>query len=65
MPGPRGLPIVYPNTANRDFAIGPLGKWVIGLPLRVIGKETLFRGLTGATLGRLMRFWGGRPVTRG
>jgi 1-acyl-sn-glycerol-3-phosphate acyltransferase len=63
-PGPRGIVIVYPHTSNWDFVIGLLAKWAIGLPLRFVGKETLFRGLTGATLGRLMRLWGGRPVDR-
>ena len=63
-PGPRGIVIVYPHTSNWDFVIGLLAKWAIGLPLRFVGKESLFRGLTGATLGRLMRLWGGRPVDR-
>jgi 1-acyl-sn-glycerol-3-phosphate acyltransferase len=63
-PGPRGIIIVYPHTSNWDFVIGLLAKWVIGLPLRFVGKESLFRGFTGATLGRLMRLWGGRPVDR-
>jgi 1-acyl-sn-glycerol-3-phosphate acyltransferase len=63
-PGPRGIIIVYPHTSNWDFVIGLLGKWAIGIPLRFIGKESLFRGFTGATLGRLMRLWGGRPVDR-
>lgn len=63
-PGPRGLIIVYPHTSNWDFVIGLLAKWAIGLPLRFVGKESLFRGFTGATLGRLMRLWGGRPVDR-
>ena len=64
LPGPKGVAIVYPHTSNWDFIIGLLAKWTIGLPIRWIGKETLFRGLTGATLGRLMRMWGGRPVDR-
>lgn len=64
MPGPRGVLIVYPHTSNWDFILGLLAKWSLGLPLRWIGKESLFSGLTGATLGRLMRFWGGRPVDR-
>ncbi|HQR71645.1 MAG TPA: 1-acyl-sn-glycerol-3-phosphate acyltransferase [Burkholderiaceae bacterium] len=64
VPGPRGIAIVYPHTSNWDFVIGLLAKWAIGLPIRWIGKESLFRGLTGATLGRLMRLWGGRPVDR-
>lgn len=63
-PGPRGILIVYPHTSNWDFVIGLLGKWAIGIPLRFVGKESLFRGFTGATLGRLMRLWGGRPVDR-
>ena len=64
LPGPKGILIVYPHTSNWDFVIGLLAKWAIGLPLRWVGKESLFRGLTGATLGRLMRLWGGRPVDR-
>lgn len=64
LPGPKGIVIVYPHTSNWDFIIGLLAKWVIGEPMRWIGKESLFRGLTGATLGRLMRLWGGRPVDR-
>jgi 1-acyl-sn-glycerol-3-phosphate acyltransferase len=64
LPGPKGILIVYPHTSNWDFVVGLLAKWAIGLPLRFIGKESLFRGLTGATLGRLMRLWGGRPVDR-
>jgi 1-acyl-sn-glycerol-3-phosphate acyltransferase len=64
LPGPRGILIVYPHTSNWDFILGLLAKWAMGVPLRWIGKETLFRGLTGATLGRLMRIWGGRPVNR-
>ncbi len=63
-PGPRGVLIVYPHTSNWDFVIGLLAKWAISLPLRWVGKESLFRGLTGATLGRLMRLWGGRAVDR-
>ena len=65
LPGPKGVAIVYPHTSNWDFIIGLLAKWTIDLPIRWVGKETLFRGLTGATLGRLMRLWGGRPVDRG
>jgi hypothetical protein len=63
-PGPRGILIVYPHTSNWDFIFGLLAKWAMGLNLTWIGKESLFRGFTGATLGRLMRLWGGRPVNR-
>jgi 1-acyl-sn-glycerol-3-phosphate acyltransferase len=64
LPGPKGVLIVYPHTSNWDFIVGLLAKWVMRMPVRWIGKESLFRGLTGATLGRLMRLWGGRPVNR-
>jgi 1-acyl-sn-glycerol-3-phosphate acyltransferase len=64
LPGPKGIAIVYPHTSNWDFILGLLAKWTLGLPLRWVGKESLFRGFTGATLGRLMRLWGGRPVDR-
>ncbi len=63
-PGPRGIAIVYPHTSNWDFIVGLLAKWVIDLPIRWIGKESLFKGFAGATLGRLMKLWGGRPVER-
>ncbi len=58
------MAIVYPHTSNWDFIVGLLAKWVTRVPFRWIGKESLFRGLTGATLGRVMRLWGGRPVDR-
>ena len=64
LPAPRGVIIIYPHTSNWDFVIGVLAKWSIDLPIRWVGKETLFRGFTGATLGRLLRAWGGRPVDR-
>lgn len=64
VPAPKGIVIVYPHTSNWDFVLGLLAKWAIDLPIRWVGKESLFRGLTGATLGRLMRAWGGRPVDR-
>lgn len=64
LPGPKGIVIVYPHTSNWDFVLGLLVIWAIDLPVRWVGKESLFRGLTGATLGRLMRRWGGRPVDR-
>lgn len=64
LPGRHGVAIVYPHTSNWDFIVGLLGKWALGLPLRWLGKEALFTGLTGSTLGRLLRSWGGVPVER-
>jgi 1-acyl-sn-glycerol-3-phosphate acyltransferase len=65
LPGPRGVIIVYPHTSNWDFIIGLLAKWAIGVPLRWLGKEALFRGVCGAVLGPFLRAWGGEPVERG
>jgi 1-acyl-sn-glycerol-3-phosphate acyltransferase len=65
LPGPHGVVVVYPHTSNWDFIVGVLGKWAIGLPFRWLAKDSLFRGLTGRTLGVLMRAWGGVPVERG
>lgn len=64
LPGPHGVVVVYPHTSNWDFIIGLLGKWSLGLPFRWLGKESLFRGLTGKTLGVMMRRWHGLPVER-
>lgn len=64
LPAAKGVAIVYPHTSNWDFVLGLLAKWALDLPIRWVGKESLFRGVTGATLGRLMRLWGGRPVDR-
>lgn len=64
LPEPKGIIVAYPHTSNWDFVIGLLVIWAIDLPVRWVGKESLFRGFTGATLGRLMRRWGGRPVDR-
>ena len=64
VPAPRGVLIVYPHTSNWDFIVGLLAKWAVDVPVIWVGKETLFRGMTGVTLGRLMRRWGGRPVDR-
>lgn len=64
LPGPRGVVIVYPHTSNWDFIIGLLAKWAMGIHFRWLGKEALFRGICGATLGPLFRAWGGEPVER-
>ena len=65
LPGPRGVIIVYPHTSNWDFMIGILAKLAIGIPVYFIAKSTLFEGVTGATIGRLVRWLGGEPVERG
>ena len=65
LPGPRGVIIVYPHTSNWDFMVGVLAKLAIGMPFHFIAKSSLFEGLTGATIGRIVRFLGGEPVERG
>ncbi|HEY8605976.1 MAG TPA: 1-acyl-sn-glycerol-3-phosphate acyltransferase [Noviherbaspirillum sp.] len=64
LPGPRGVVIVYPHTSNWDFLVGLFAKWAIGVRFRWLGKEALFRGLSGLLLGPLLRAWGGEPVER-
>ena len=64
LPGPHGVIIVYPHTSNWDVLIGLLGKWALGLPFRWLAKETLFTGLAGKTVGRVLRHWGALPVER-
>lgn len=65
LPGPRGVIIVYPHTSNWDFVVGVLAKLAIGMPFHFIAKSSLFEGVTGATIGRLVRYLGGEPVERG
>jgi 1-acyl-sn-glycerol-3-phosphate acyltransferase len=59
-PAPRGIVIVYPHTSNWDFIIGILYKLGAGLPIRWVGKDTLFRWPFRALLVRL----GGIPINR-
>ena len=65
LPGPRGVVIVYPHTSNWDFFVGILTKWAIGEPFHFIAKSSLFEGVTGATVGRMLRYLGGEPIERG
>jgi len=53
--------IVYPHTSNWDFVVGYLAKIASGLPLRWIGKHSLFRWPVDGLLRRM----GGIPVHRG
>ena len=64
LPGPKGVIIAYPHTSNWDFAVGLLAIWTLDLPIRWVGKETLFSGWLGWLVGPLLRRWGGRPVYR-
>ncbi|MCU6432198.1 1-acyl-sn-glycerol-3-phosphate acyltransferase [Undibacterium sp. Jales W-56] len=64
LPGPRGVIVVYPHTSNWDFVVGVFAMWAIGMPFHFIAKSSLFEGITGATVGRLVRYLGGEPVER-
>lgn len=59
-PAPKGIIVVYPHTSNWDFVIGILYKFGVGLPVRWVGKDTLFRW----PLRRLFQRLGGIPVDR-
>lgn len=55
-----GVLIGAPHTSNWDFVLMLAIAWEAGLPLRWLGKHTLFRGAAGP----LMRALGGIPVDR-
>jgi 1-acyl-sn-glycerol-3-phosphate acyltransferase len=52
--------IVEPHTSNWDFVIGIAAVLALGLGVRFLGKDSLFKG----PLGWLMRWFGGTPVIR-
>lgn len=56
----RCVVIFYPHTSNWDTVVGLLAKWVIGLRIHFVGKDTLFRW----PLRLLLVAWGGIPVNR-
>ena len=58
---PKMVIIVAPHTTNWDFVVGILAVFALGLRVRYLGKDTLFK----APLGWLMRWLGGTPVVRG
>ena len=59
-PSPKGIIVVYPHTSNWDFIIGVLYKIGSGLPIRWVGKDTLFHW----SVRRLLLRIGGIPVNR-
>ena len=56
----RCVVIFYPHTSNWDTIVGLFAKWVIGLHIHFVGKNTLFRW----PLRPLLVWWGGIPVNR-
>lgn len=57
----RCVAIFYPHTSNWDTVIGLCAKFMIGLRVRFVGKDTLFRT---PLVGPLLLHWGGIPVNR-
>jgi 1-acyl-sn-glycerol-3-phosphate acyltransferase len=57
---PKVVAIVAPHTSNWDFIVGISVVFALGLGVRFLGKDTLFR----PPLGWLMRWLGGKPVIR-
>lgn len=57
----RCVAIFYPHTSNWDTAIGLAAKFIIGLRIAFVGKDTLF---AKPILGPLLVRWGGIPVNR-
>jgi 1-acyl-sn-glycerol-3-phosphate acyltransferase len=59
-PVARCVIVVYPHTSNWDFVIGYLARLAAAIPIRFVGKHTLFRW----PFGGLLRRMGGIPVNR-
>lgn len=59
-PGLKAVVIFYPHTSNWDFIVGILARYAIAIPIRFVGKDTLFRWPFGGLFRRL----GGIPVNR-
>jgi 1-acyl-sn-glycerol-3-phosphate acyltransferase len=57
---PKVVVVVAPHTSNWDFVVGLAADLALGLRVRFLGKDTLFR----PPLGWLMRWAGGLPVDR-
>ena len=57
---PKLIAIVAPHTSNWDFPLGISVVLALGLRVRFLGKDKLFR----PPLGWLMRWFGGTPVIR-
>lgn len=57
---PKLVAIVAPHTSNWDFIVGVAVHFTLGIDVRFLGKDTLFRW----PLGAFMRWLGGVPVDR-
>jgi 1-acyl-sn-glycerol-3-phosphate acyltransferase len=57
---PKMVITAYPHTSNWDLVVYILTAWVLGIPLSWMGKDVLFRGLSGV----LLRPLGGIAIHR-
>ena len=57
----RCVAIFYPHTSNWDTVFGLCAKFMFGIRIRYVGKDTLFRT---PLIGPLLVRWGGIPVNR-
>jgi 1-acyl-sn-glycerol-3-phosphate acyltransferase len=57
----RCVAIFCPHTSNWDTVLGLCAKFMLGIRVRYVGKDTLFRV---PLLGPLLVRWGGVPVNR-
>jgi 1-acyl-sn-glycerol-3-phosphate acyltransferase len=57
----RCIAIFYPHTSNWDTVIGLCAKFMMGIRVRYVGKDSLFRV---PLIGPLLVRWGGVPVNR-
>ena len=56
----RCVVLAVPHTSNWDLVYAMLGIWWFGVPMRWVGKKSLFEGVSGP----LMRLLGGMPIDR-
>lgn len=58
------LIIAAPHSSAWDGVWGLAAKLALGIDLRIMAKAELFRGLSGLTLGPLLRWFGAVPTDR-
>lgn len=58
------LIIVAPHSSAWDGVWGLAAKLALGIQLRIMAKSELFQGLSGLTLGPLLRWFGAMPIDR-
>ena len=57
---PKFIVVGHPHTSNWDFPLFVFTLWILDMPMKWMGKQSLFEG----SFGWLFRFLGGLPVDR-